>query len=189
MVASQQITNHKRAVGVFSTRAASEQAISALKDSGFPMAHVSIVAKQIADQPAHVDGATVTDRLGEENAKVPTGVVKDTLAHSAWGTVLVGLTALALPGIGPILTAGSVATALVASVASTGVSAVATANLVNTLKQMGIPQASAETYSDRLQNGNDLVLIEGSDAEINRAADVLNQRGIQDWGIYNSASA
>ncbi|MGI0486683.1 signal transduction histidine kinase (STHK), LytS [Pantanalinema rosaneae CENA516] len=189
MVVSQQVSHHKRAMGVFSTRTASEQALVDLKNSGFPMTQVSIVAKHSDGQQTDVGGATVTDRIGEENAKVPTGVVKDTLAHSAWGTVLVGLTALALPGIGPILTAGSVATAMVASAASTGVSAAATANLVNTLKDMGIPESNASTYSDRLQNGNDLVMIEGNDDDIHRAADVLSQRGIQDWGVYNLASA
>ncbi|HCF27633.1 MAG TPA: hypothetical protein DEV81_10650, partial [Cyanobacteria bacterium UBA11049] len=73
----------------------------------------------------------------------PTGVVADTLTGATWGSILVGFGSLAIPGIGPIIAAGSVGAALVAGVAGTGIGAAATGALVKALTDIGIPEAEA----------------------------------------------
>ncbi|MBD2020981.1 general stress protein [Leptolyngbya sp. FACHB-36] len=173
----------KRAVGVFANQQQAEQSLNELKASGFPMEHVSIVAKQVGEEE-QVSGAEVTDRIGDQNVKTPLGVVKDTFAHSSWAFVLVGLTSLALPGIGPILAAGSLGAALAATTVGTGIGALAAHNVVKAFTHLGIPEAQASVYGDRLLQGDYLVMVEGSSDEIQSAEQVFSRQDIQDWGIY-----
>jgi Heat induced stress protein YflT len=178
------VTDKKYAVGVFSSRKVAEQAINELKDSGFSMEKVSIVAKD-AEQGDRIGEAQVSSEI--DNQKVDTtGAVGDALSAGVWGSVLVGLSSLALPGVGAIIAAGSVGAALVTSVAGVAVSAAATNNLVQVLAGLGIPEERARHYSDRLQMGEYLLVLDGTDEEIHRAETILRERDIQYWGIYDS---
>lgn len=178
--------NHKRAFGVFSSPQQVEESFHQLHESGFPMEHVSIVAKQV-EEKQELSGAKISDQVGNQDVKTPMGVVKDTLTFSTWGFVLAGLTSLALPGIGPILAAGSLGAALVTTTAGTGVSALTTNNLVKALSDLGLPSADAGVYSDRLLQGNYFVMVEGTPDQIDQAKQILNDHGIQDWAVYPGA--
>lgn len=183
MVVSNQTNNQKQAAGVFLERQPAEQALKDLKSSGFPMDKLSVIAKDHEE----LSGKETSDRIGEQNVNTATGAVADTFAHASWGTVLVGLSSLALPGIGPILAAGSLGAALIATTAGLGISAVATEALVKALVGFGIPQAQAESYGDHLHQGHYLVFVEGTDDEIHRAEEILNRQDIQDWGVYTAS--
>ncbi|WP_026734060.1 general stress protein [Fischerella sp. PCC 9605] len=177
--------NSKSAVGVFTSSKKAEQALNELKASGFPMEKVSILAKDI-DQSEQLGSVQTSDRIGNQNVDT-TGAVGDALTSATWGGVLVGLSSLALPGIGAVLAAGSAGVALLSSIAGVAVSAAATNNLVQALAALGIPEERARVYSDRLQQGDYLVILDGIDDEIHRAEGVLSQQGIQYWGVYDSA--
>jgi hypothetical protein len=177
---------HKRAFGVFSDPQQAEASFHQLNASGFPMDHVSLVVKQ-ADEGEKLSGVEVHDQIGDQSVKTPLGVVEDTFAHSSWGFVLVGLTSLALPGIGPVLAAGSLGAALVATTASMGISTVAINQLVKALSDLGIPKAQASVYSDHLLQGNYFVMVEGTPDEIGRAEQILSDQGVQDWSVYAAA--
>ncbi len=176
------IENSKHAVGVFSSRQTTEQALNELKASGFPMEKVSIIAKDV-DEGEKVGSVQTSDRIGNQNVDT-SGAVGDALAASTWGGVLVGLSSLALPGLGAVLAAGSVGVALLSSMAGVAVGAVATNNLVQVLAGLGIPEERARVYSDRLQQGYYLVIVDGTDDEIHRVEEVLKQQGIEYWGVY-----
>jgi hypothetical protein len=178
-----QTTDQKRALGVFADHHQAEQSLSELKESGFPMDHVSIVVRQ-ADGDEEVKGAEVSDRIGDQDVKTPLGAAKEAFASGSLGFVLVGLGSLALPGIGPLLAAGSLGAALVATTAGAGVGALAARNLAKTFSDLGIPEAKASVYSDRLMQGDCLVMVEGNPDEVQSAEQVFSHQGIQDWGIY-----
>ncbi|WP_017318566.1 general stress protein [Mastigocladopsis repens] len=182
------VSNQKHAVGVFASRKAAEQALNELKDSGFPMEKVSIIAKDV-DQGEQLANAEMTSRVGDENVNTATGVVADTLTASTWGSVLVGLSSLALPGLGVVLAAGSLGVALATSIGGVAVGAAATHNVVKALADLGIPEERARHYSDRLHQGNFMVIVDGSDEEIQRAEAVLRENNIEYWGIYDSPTA
>jgi hypothetical protein len=184
MVESQE----KRAFGVFRDRQAAEQALNELKASGFPMSKVSIIARD-ADQGEQLSGAEVTDHIGNKDLGAGTGVVGEVATNSALGSVLVGLGSLAIPGLGPIIAAGSIATALVATVASTGIEAAAFGGLVKAVTDLGIPEEQARAYSDRLHQGDYLVIVDGTEDEIGRVQPIFSNRGIQSWSVYNSSQA
>ncbi|MBD0268870.1 MAG: general stress protein [Cyanobacteria bacterium Co-bin8] len=179
MVTSQQ----KRGVGFFSNAETVEKACQELQSSGFSMDKVSVIGKD-AQQGADVSGATAQDRVGEDKIKPAATAVADTVSNSAAGVVLFGLTSLVIPGLGPILAAGSLVGALSATAAATGVSAVASNNLYQALSSLGIPEDKASDYGDALLAGQYLVIVEGSEDELNQATQTLSQYEIKDWSVY-----
>ncbi len=174
--------SNKRAVGVFSTRNEAEHALHELNDSGFPMNKISVIAKD--DNQANIAGVDVQDKVGNKaDEGASAGAVTGGVLGGATG-LLVGLGALAIPGVGPIVLAGEVATALATTLAGGAIGAAA-GGLIGALVGLGIPEEKAKNYNDRVSRGHYLVLVDGSDAEIARAEAILTGRGIEDFGIYD----
>lgn len=182
------VTQQKRAVGVFASRRDAEQALNELKASGLSMDKVSIIAKDV-DQGEQLANAQMTSRVGEENVNTTSGVIGDALTATTWGSILVGLSSLTLPGLGAVLAAGTLGVALASSIGGVAVGAAASQNLVNALTELGIPEERARIYSDRLHQNELLVIVESSTDELQNAEKILKNRNIQYWGIYNSAVA
>lgn len=174
---------NKRAVGVFNTRQEAERALHELNDSGFPMNKISVVAKD-ADREHDIAGVDVSDNVGNKaDEGASAGAVTGGILGGATG-LLVGLGALAIPGVGPIILAGEVATALATTLAGGAIGAAA-GGLIGALIGLGIPEERARVYNDRVSRGHYLVLVDGSDAEIARAEAILTGRGIEEFGIYD----
>lgn len=178
---------HRRSVGVFPNRQAAEQALHELRDSGYPMDRVSVVTRD-ADQHDEIAGADVRDRVGN---KADEGATIGALSGGALGGItglLVGLGTLAIPGIGPIMLAGTAATTLATTLAGGAIGAVS-GGLIGGLIGLGIPEERARAYQDRIAQGGYLVIVDGSDAEIARAETILHRRGIEDYGVYDAPDA
>ncbi|AFY34685.1 general stress protein [Calothrix sp. PCC 7507] len=174
---------HRRAVGVFSNRRNAEQALHELKHSGFPMDRVSVIARD-ADREDDIAGTPVQERVGD---KADDGAKVGAATGGALGGLtglLVGLGALAIPGIGPVMLAGAAATTLATTLAGAGIGAVA-GSLIGALIGLGIPEERARVYNERVQRGDYLVIIDGTDAEIAQAEAILHQRGVEEFGVYN----
>lgn len=179
------IVGRKRAVGTFPNRRAAEDALNRLRDSGFVMDRVSILAKD-TDRNEQIGGANVRDRSemtdrgdNESQEGAGIGAVAGTVLGGIGG-LLVGLEALIIPGVGPFLAAGTIATTL----AGAGIGAAA-GSLVGALTGLGIPEEEARAYSERVSQGDYLVIVDGTDDEINRAASILRDQGIRDWAVYD----
>lgn len=173
------LQQRKRAVGTFPSRQEAEAALNDLRNSGFNMDRVSILAKN-ADHHDQIAGADVKDR-GDNEAQEGAGIgaVAGTVLGGVGG-LLVGLEALIIPGVGPFLAAGTIATTL----AGAGIGAAA-GSLVGALTGAGIPEEDAQAYSERISQGDYLVIIEGTEDEINRAGSILRNRNIRNWNVYN----
>ena len=182
-----QSNNHRRAIGTFPTRRAAEQALHELRDSGFQMNHVSVVAhdSERNNQIAGADVSTRADNKADDGAKA--GALSGGALGGLTG-LLVGLGALAIPGVGPIMLAGAAATAL-ATTAAGGAIGAAAGGLLGGLVGMGIPEKEARAYNDRVSAGEYLVMVDGTDAEIERAHTVLHRRDIEGWGVYDATGA
>jgi hypothetical protein len=180
---------HKRAVGVFSTRREAELALKELRDSNFAMDRVSVIA-QDADKLDNIAGADVRDEIHDEN-KADEGAATGAIAGGTLGGLtglLVGLGTLALPGIGPVMLAGATATAIATTLAGGAIGAAA-GSLLGALIGLGIPEDEARSYNDRISRGHYLVMIEGTDAEIARAQAILHRGGVEDWAVYDLPDA
>jgi len=174
---------HRRAVGVFANRRDAEAALHELKKSGFDMNRVSVVV-QDADGNKDIAGAEVTERVGDKSDEGATvGAVSGGTLGGLTG-LLVGLGTLAIPGIGPIMLAGAAATALATTLAGAGIGAIA-GSLLGGLIGLGIPEERAKVYNDRVQRGQYLVILDGTDAEIAEAEKILHSRGVEEFGIYD----
>lgn len=175
---------HKRAVGVFSSRREAEYALTELRDAGFPMNNISIIARD-ADHEGDIAGVETQKRVGNKaDEGAATGAATGATLGGITG-LLVGLGSLAIPGVGPILLAGQIATTLATTVAGAGIGAAA-GGLLGALIGLGIPEERAKVYNDRVSSGDYLVIVDGTDDEIRHAETVLTHQGIQEFGIYNA---
>ena len=174
------LTQDKHAIGVFSSRNTAEQALKELKDTGFPMNKLSVLAK---------DSDRDEQLLSSENLILPKvtrseGVAMGASAGAATGGLLTlagGIAALLIPGIGLVLAAESVLTVLLGSAAVAGIG-----GLVGALEGWYIPEKQAALYNDRVSQGHYLVTIESTEYDVRLAESVLKHWGIQEWRIYNA---
>jgi hypothetical protein len=175
----------RRALGVFSHRHDAEAALGELRSAGFSMNQVSLIAKDERLVDRHSDLHHGDDNKADEGLRsgAITGGVLGTL-----GGLLVGLGALAIPGVGPVILAGATATTL-ATALSGGVIGAAAGSIVGGLVGLGIPEEQAKVYSDRFSKGHYLLMVEGTDAELDRAEAILRRRGIEDFIIYDAADS
>lgn len=167
----------RRAIGVFSHRQDAEAAVGELQAAGFSMDRVSLIAKDVSH----------TDRT--DGNKADEGLKTGAITGGALGGLtglLVGLGTLAIPGIGPVILAGTVATTLATTLAGGAIGAAA-GGIVGGLVGLGIPEEQARVYSDRFSRGHYLLMVEGTDTELHHAEAILRRRGIENFIIYDAA--
>jgi len=114
-----------------------------------------------------------------KGTKAPEGATTGAGTGGVLGGVLgwlVGIGALAIPGLGPFVAAGPIMAAL--SGAAVGGAA---GGLIGSLIGMGIPEYEAKRYESRLREGRILIAVhsENSD-ETKRAKEIMERDGAQD---------
>lgn len=142
--------NSAIASAVFDTNAEAQRAVDDLRAAGVSNDAISIVARH--------DGEThTTDGAGEEAAK-------DVVGKAALGGgigALLGVAALAIPGVGPFVAAGSIASAAVGGAALTGTAVGAAAGgLAGALEDHGVGEANAAYYDEHVNNGGVFVSVD-----------------------------
>jgi hypothetical protein len=180
------MTHIRRAVGTFSNRADVERALTQLRDAGFDMNDVSVITRNDDNEPGEIAGADVKDTVGNRAAEgTATGATTGAALGGLTG-LLVGIGALAIPGIGPVMTAGAVGTAI-ATTLSGGAIGAAAGGLVGGLIGLGIPKERAEAYDNVVRQGGYLVMVDGSQEEIDQAQRILGGGGgMQDYDVYDA---
>ena len=155
---------------VFDTRGEAERAVDDLRSAGIQDSAISIVAR---DDGAHT---TTTDGAGEE-------VAKDVVGKAAVGAgagALLGVAALAIPGVGPFVAAGAIAQAALGGAALTGTAIGAAAGgLAGALEEHGVSREDSAYYQDRISDGGTFVSVDTSTAGLDaeRAKDMLYRAG------------
>jgi hypothetical protein len=157
-------------------------AVRDLVDQGFRREEISFMA---ADQKGGQRGAvTVTDETARTPADKASTVRADDASGAGIGAgigaavgglagVLIGLGALVIPGIGPVIAAGPLATVL-AGLAGAGAGAVA-GGVLGALVDMGIPEETAGYYAEGVRRGGTLVSVRVEDQYTDKALDILNR--------------
>jgi len=158
----------KTVVGTYSTMETAVAVVDDLVKAGFHRNSISVIANDAdkkyasyVDQDASADGAAAGAGIGA--------------AIGGLGGLLLGLGALAIPGIGPIIAAGPIMAAL----AGAGVGAV-TGGLLGALVDLGVPQESAEAYAESVRRGNVLVTAQVEDNRANEATRIMQRAGLID---------
>ncbi len=179
-------------VGLFDTSDEAHGAIQELTDSGIKSRDISVIVNdargefknlRAGDRSAPGDFNTPDDTGGTKGAEgATTGALSGGLLGGALG-LLVGIGALAIPGIGPVLAAGPLAAALgsagAGAVAGAGIGA-ASGGLIGGLVGLGIPDEDAQVYAEGVRRGGTLVTLQTSEDKANRAAAIMERHGAVD---------
>lgn len=155
---------------VFDNRSDAEGAVSALRSAGVQDDAISIIAQRDGEK------AVTTDGGGEEVAK---DVVGTAALGAGVGTIL-GIAALAIPGVGPLVAAGAIASSAIPGAALTGAALGAAAGgLTGLLKDHGIHSDDVAYYEGRINEGGTFVSVNIAEAGISQEAaqDILYNSG------------
>jgi stress response protein YsnF/uncharacterized membrane protein len=162
----------KTVVGLFDNPTEAERVIQSLVDSGFSRDDISLVANNSDNRYGNTVDTTGTDHpVANEAGK---GAEGGAIVGGVAG-LLAGLGLVAIPGIGPVLAAGWIATTL----AGAGVGAIA-GGLIGSLVSLGIPDEHAHVYAEGVRRGGSLVVVRTDDARAEAAADILRDNGAID---------
>jgi hypothetical protein len=172
--------NKKTAVfGIFASRSQAEGAVDALIHAGFTAGDISVLLP---------DGASTKEFAHEKNTKAPEGTTTGAVAGGTVGGtlgLLVGIGALAIPGLGPFIAAGPI----MATLAGIGAGG-AVGGLVGALVGMGIPEYEAKRFEGRVKDGGVLLSTHcDTSDEIARAKKVLESSGASDIASAGEASS
>ncbi|PLS18138.1 general stress protein [Bacillus sp. M6-12] len=138
----------KQVIGIYENKEQAKTAVENLQSKGYNLDNISIVAKNI-------------DGLGPAADKAETkekdGVIAGAAVGGAVGIAgfLVGMSALAVPGIGPIIAAGPIFSTISGAVA--GLTANNGGGLRRALQEQGLDEKEARRYEEDVKKGRILI--------------------------------
>jgi hypothetical protein len=150
-------SNQATVVGVFSDRAQAERVVEALHRAGFRKEEIGVVTRH--------DSATEAG-TGPSPIGTVVGGVTGTVTGGVLAGILGSVVAVAVPGIGPLLLAGVLATIVTGSA------------IAGALIGMGVTEEEARHYEEQVKAGRTLVVVK-ADARIAEAWDLLLKHGAQ----------
>jgi len=169
----------KNVVGLFDTSSDAQAALRDLKSAGFSGNDISFVANNSRGEYGDYDTTTRDGTATEAEEGAGFGATGGAVLGGLAG-LLVGLGALAIPGIGPVVAAGTLATTLGSTALGAGLGAAA-GGLVGALVGAGVPEEHANVYAEGVRRGGALLTVHAnSDEEADRAADIMDRHNVVD---------
>jgi uncharacterized protein (TIGR02271 family) len=160
------------------------EAVTRLERAGIPHADISIVSNDPAnrDRLSNTSGTTTTTAARQSGAAdaddtatgAGTGASMGAMLGGGAG-LLAGLGMLAIPGLGPVVAAGWLASTLLGAGAGA-----ATGGVIGALTGAGIDEADAHTYAEGIRRGGTLVTVRAEDAQSAKVIDILDDEGTVD---------
>ncbi|HEY9693081.1 MAG TPA: hypothetical protein V6D15_12790 [Oculatellaceae cyanobacterium] len=173
----------KRAVGAFPNHQSTETAINELKNSGFPIENVSVLAREINSEAEIAEKAShfIPDQTV---ANLEKGAVRGAALGGLSG-LLVGLSTFIIPGLGSFAFAG--AQAAVAGGLFGAFTGGVGGTYIGAVFGDSISKDQETIYSDHLNKGDYLLMLDGTDEDLQNAESILSKQGIQDWYVYSTS--
>jgi hypothetical protein len=172
--------NQNSVVAIFAQHSEAENAIQQLKDGGFDVKKLSVIGRDYHTEDDVVGFYNTGDRMkywGKFGA----------FWGGLWG-LLFGAAVLFVPGVGPVVAAGSVVTwiisALEGAVVVGGLSA-----LGGALFSLGIPKDSIVKYESSIKASKFLLIAHGTAAEVEKARSILQTAGAEQINTHSGAIA
>jgi hypothetical protein len=174
-------TNNMRTVAaVFHKWDDATHAVRALQDAGFDDQYVGIA--RLDSEKGQVQQHTTSGEVKDDGERVAGGIAAGAAVGGVAG-LLAALASLAIPGVGPIVAGGMLATtfgsAAGAAITGAGVGAglgAATGGLIGSLKSLGLSDDEAQAFESDMRNGSTLVTVQAGD-RANDAIRMLQQMG------------
>jgi hypothetical protein len=164
-----------RVTAVFADHAKADAAIAVLRHRGVSDSHLSIVAKRVED--VEVAARRPEGSTGER-------VAKGAITGVGVGT-LFGLAAALIPGVGPFLVAGQLATTLGATAGSAAAGAIvggASGALAGAMARADFSKEEASFYGPLVERGDVLLTVKTDDVSSDRLRAELEQLGGRTYG-------
>jgi hypothetical protein len=158
---------------VFDNHSEAEAAARELRAAGVPDSALSVIARRQEESGEYGDAET------HEVAEKGEGALKGALGGAGLGALL-GIAALAIPGVGPLAAAGAIASSAIPEAAAIGAGAGALAGgLTGLLTKHGVSEEDAGYYEERINGGGVFLSVDTSSAGIDaeRARDILYRNG------------
>ena len=158
---------------VFDSHSEAETAVRALREAGVRDSALSVIARREGADGDYGDANT--QEVGENTE----GLIKGALGGAGVGALL-GIAALAIPGVGPLVAAGAIATSAIPGAAAIGAGVGAVAGgVTGLLTEHGVSDDDARYYEGRINDGGVFVSVDTSDAGITRetAEEILYRSG------------
>ena len=148
------------------------QAVADLKAAGIPESEISVVANNV-DSSHDRDADNIDDR--GEGAGAGAGVGA-TLGGAAG--LLTGLGLMAIPGVGPVVAAGWLATTALGALAGG-----AAGGLIGALTQAGVDEDDAHVYAEGVRRGGTLVTVRADEDTATRADSILDRSASSSFAL------
>jgi hypothetical protein len=144
--------------------------VERLKSAGFSNNDISVLLP---------DKTGTKDFAHEQHTKAPEGAATGAVSGGVLGGALgwlVGIGALAIPGVGPFIAAGPIMAALSGAAVGGTVG-----GITGALVGMGIPEYEAKRYEGKIKEGNVLISVHSDNRdETKRAKEIFEQAGAKD---------
>lgn len=166
--------------GLFDSYQQGEVAVRDLETLGIPHRDISIVANNAHGE--HAVGEHRADKAAEDAGK-GAGIGATV---GGVGGLLAGIGLLAIPGLGPVVAAGWLASTAVGALAGGAVGAAA-GGIVGALTKEGVPEEDAHVYAEGVRRGGTLVTAKVDDAMASTARTILQSPGSVDLATRREA--
>src|SRR5262245_39824471 len=166
-------------VGVYKSMDEAERAVHELDRAKFPIDQVTIVTKDIATEKK-VHGYVTACDVSKQGAKTGAWV------GGIFG-LLVGAAFMWVPGIGAVVVAGSLASALLGGVEG-ALAGRALGGILSGLAAWGISKQHILKYEEIVKAGKFLVIAHGSAQDVTKAREVLGKTGASELTTHNQAA-
>ena len=151
-------------VGLFDDYEGADEAVKALHDYGIDSSRISLLTRD-------------NDTL-QRGSSIGTGAATGAATGGLVG-LLAGLGALLVPGIGPVLATGTIASALGVTAVGAGIGAAA-GGLLGALVDAGFSEEDAHFYAEGVKRGGVLVAVQVDRYNEDHVRDILRTAGVVD---------
>jgi uncharacterized membrane protein len=142
---------------MFDSYSQAKQGVNSLEQAGFTSSEVSLVSRYRDD-----------NTLADDASGAATGATVGGLAGAGTG-LLAALGMIAIPGIGPLVAAGVLATTLAGAAGGSVVG-----GILGALTDYGVDKNEAEVYSEGIRRGSSVVTVKADEARADKADAILN---------------
>lgn len=153
-------------IGLYDRTEDARATVRDLVDHGFERDNISFMTRQTTGETRAVGERETRGEQVAESAGAGAGIGA---VVGGIGGLLVGLGALAIPGIGPLVAAGPIITTIAGAGVGAGVG-----TLIGALVGLGVPREEAEYYAEGVRRGGTLVAVKTTDDMASRAADIMD---------------